>query len=817
MRIIRAKFVNFVHLGDIEFTSDDEIIAFLGKNGSGKSTLLFALNPDPSSDRYITTYPAIKGLHAYKELVYSDGHKQFIIKVEYVPKKDKHSAKCYFDLVDENGNRSELNPTGHVDFYKELVNKHLNFNNSVAEVSYIYLNNNGLVTATPKRRKEIAESTIDVKLLKNMQKNAIDGMKESKATKNALNDQLYRAANSIGSVEEAKKRISEIDIELDKELKNQERLSTDKINKELKLSEIKSDVNVSRKSIEYMFNTISKVNSKTDFHANTFSDIQKSIKEIEHAFEIEFMDHKTYKEKLESIERQANLRDTIEYTKEKMRNYILINKGIEENLSKYLNVDISDNIIKLINNIKKSIEVITSDLSVGQNIEEEIKQLEDSIENLNRFRIEYEMKERKSDDRLDLSSFSKLSESCNRCPLYNEIVVNREFLIKNKDKYDNSNNELYELKITLSELVIYYNAVKEIVETLSKFIKESKMKEMGLTDINTSAKNISNNPNINYAEFIIGISDDVKEYLDNKMGIDISKRLIELNPLEDIDLSEIETIKLMLKRKTESLNYVVGRKQSLLDVVQDFDSVTRYESDYINSSESELAEILYKIDNYSSIKNRFEFTINQLNREIKESSERFRELTNERAMLERGIKDYESVSDVLRKANKDFEFFSRSKELLLKRIPLSLLENNLKFMESVTNRILSENNINIQIRVDATSSEINIPYIVNDAEVEDIRLCSQGETCLLSLLLNACMVHITGYGIMYLDEIDANLDEINRKKFNNIIYSILNLLNIKQIFGISHNISSNISSAKKFGLGDISELNINEDEIEFIK
>ena len=43
---------------------------------------------------------------------------------------------------------------------------------------------------------------------------------------------------------------------------------------------------------------------------------------------------------------------------------------------------------------------------------------------------------------------------------------------------------------------------------------------------------------------------------------------------------------------------------------------------------------------------------------------------------------------------------------------------------------------------------------------------------------------------------------INKEKFNNIVYSILNHLNIDQIFCISHNIASNIESAKKFVLGN---------------
>lgn len=817
MRIVRCKFVNFVHLGNIEFSSDDEIIAFLGKNGSGKSTLLFALNPDPSSDRYITTYPAIKGLHAYKELVYSDGHKSYIIKVEYVPKKDKHSAKCYFDIIDENGERKELNPTGHVDFYKDLVNKYLNFNSSVSEVSYIYLNNNGLVTATPKRRKEIAESTIDVKLLKNMQKNAIDGVKESKATKNALNDQLYRAANYIGSVEDAKKRIDEIDIELDKELKEQSKLSTEKANRELKLGEIKSDVNVSRKSIAYMFDSINRINKETDIMVNSFSSIQNTVKDVMHCFDVEFRDLQVYKDKLASIERQAELREVIEGYHSKIKIASEMRDKLKEDIEKYMDIDNISYIDLLSHSISSIFDSEFKNLEVKQDIESQLSDIKSEVDKLYKFRIEYELKESKSNNKVDASNFNKLSDVCNSCPLYNDIVLSKEFIIKNKDRYDTSEDEINELNSIYSSLDDYKSDVADFIETISGILSKSVLNKLGIRDINSACYNLINNPNYDYEDIFTSLVENIRNYKEQLDIISYTNRLIELNPLEDIDLSEIETIRRVITERTESLNYVVKRKQSLLDILEDFDSVLRYESDYINSDENELAEILYKIDNYSSIKERFERAISDISRKLTDSTNRFRELTNERATLERGIQEYESVSDILKQTNKEFDFYSRSKELLIKRIPISLLENNLRFMESVTNRILSENNINIQIRIEATANEINIPYIVNDAEVEDIRLCSQGETCLLSLLLNACMVHITGYGIMYLDEIDANLDEVNRKKFNNIIYSILNLLNIKQIFGISHNISSNISSAKKFGLGDISELSIDENEIEFIK
>ena len=152
----------------------------------------------------------------------------------------------------------------------------------------------------------------------------------------------------------------------------------------------------------------------------------------------------------------------------------------------------------------------------------------------------------------------------------------------------------------------------------------------------------------------------------------------------------------------------------------------------------------------------------------------------------------------------DKEIIGRCKEIIEKHIPILLLDNNLKFIQDITNEILSENNIPIQVEIIIDNTTIVIPCTVEDTTVPDASMLSAGETCLISLLLNASILHLLGYNILCLDEIDANLDVDRRKQFNNIVVSIMSKLDIDQICCISHNISSTIDSATIVQIGEFS-------------
>lgn len=79
---------------------------------------------------------------------------------------------------------------------------------------------------------------------------------------------------------------------------------------------------------------------------------------------------------------------------------------------------------------------------------------------------------------------------------------------------------------------------------------------------------------------------------------------------------------------------------------------------------------------------------------------------------------------------------------------------------------------------------------------KDVKSCSQGETalikCALSLGISSSAIKRkkedeSKYNIVYLDEIDAELDTVNRKRFIDILDVQLDTLNCEQCFMITHN------------------------------
>ena len=91
----------------------------------------------------------------------------------------RHSCKSYLNKIDGDY-REELNPTGHVPRYEELIEKHLHFNRDVPEVGFLSYKNNGITASSPTRRKEVLETTINVDVLKRMQKNGRESFREYK-------------------------------------------------------------------------------------------------------------------------------------------------------------------------------------------------------------------------------------------------------------------------------------------------------------------------------------------------------------------------------------------------------------------------------------------------------------------------------------------------------------------------------------------------------------------------------------------------------------------------------------------------------------
>ena len=147
---------------DIDLTPvyDKDVIAVLGENGSGKSTFLSLIHPvHTPSDKRTKFIAEGKEGSIIREYVNVDGSR-IVTKAIYTPKKDGHTAKLYFKVVSPDGEENELNPSGNVSSYNELLYTYMGVNKDY--VSFASYNDlvRGIVDMTDTERKLNVSSLI---------------------------------------------------------------------------------------------------------------------------------------------------------------------------------------------------------------------------------------------------------------------------------------------------------------------------------------------------------------------------------------------------------------------------------------------------------------------------------------------------------------------------------------------------------------------------------------------------------------------------------------------------------------------------------
>jgi DNA repair exonuclease SbcCD ATPase subunit len=128
-------------------------------------------------------------------------------------------------------------------------------------------------------------------------------------------------------------------------------------------------------------------------------------------------------------------------------------------------------------------------------------------------------------------------------------------------------------------------------------------------------------------------------------------------------------------------------------------------------------------------------------------------------------------------------------------IPLVLVGEYLNGIRNGTNNLLQiAYKGKFYIDFDISDKEFSIPVYDNGTKsATDIKECSQGEVSLvktslsLGIVVQAIQNLIKQYNIVYLDEIDAELDSSNRMKFLDMLDRQLDILGSMQCFVITHN------------------------------
>ena len=105
--------------------------------------------------------------------------------------------------------------------------------------------------------------------------------------------------------------------------------------------------------------------------------------------------------------------------------------------------------------------------------------------------------------------------------------------------------------------------------------------------------------------------------------------------------------------------------------------------------------------------------------------------------------------------------------------------------------------------------EFRIPFMRDGFTIDDVSFGSRSQICMIGMIVSLVMRHQASdhYNITSLDEIDSGLDHENRYLFVDVLYKMVSILNIEQLFVISHSIELSTNLVDVIQLSDKEEYN----------
>ena len=796
LRIIHVKLINHIVLGNIDFEIDNDIISILGKNGSGKSFLMDTLQPFSRSNRFISSYPVVPNATGYKQVDFmTNGNVIFETIHEYVPKGKSHACKSYLNKI-EKGVKIELNPTGHCEKYEELVKQYLGFDSNCMNIGFLSSVANGITSSRGQERKKILESTIDNPILKMFKKNAKELAKEYTSMAKHYEKQKIRIANTYTEeslVEQINKIISDIDIN---------RISLKQANEDFevmtnRLSELESKSQVDFDKLKFICDlTFGMEQDRTTYFIyQRFKDVVERSEKLSN--ELLQLDEQLQRiTKRDTLEHDINAsRAILDEKSKELHSY-------EDRLYKYVVEDRRNSIKSWLENIIRLAKYFTDvfkGLSVvatsSSNLDNIISELVEQKKNNEEFMIRY----RAALSNIDGNKYVvNVQDNCNTCQLYDKFVKSDEFVTANKSKWDTVTSvEQPEIEDKIRKLSIVKENVKSSlihnIEQAGLYIKD--LSKAGLTSLDSFLHECGTGvlyPKLvnfydwvnEHNSYIDNLSTNVKdleskiEYMSKELEYIVVPNGLNIDNMKARKNSIQETLKKYDRMITNSTYKAIGALDMSDSDTFKLANMTLYD---LNKLYLEVKDIDHELDNTRRV-------IERLKSKRQDLPAIIENLLVEKTQTESKLADLRTLNKNLLEYDRKGKVLVRCKDLLDKDIPISLLRNNLSFIEKTTNAILIHNNIQMGVNIIPSDTEITIEVNVRNKTINDAIQLSSGETAIISLLINACALHIIGYPIICLDECDAFADTENSIKYISLLEAIRNTLNISQIILISHHI-----------------------------
>ena len=450
--------------------------------------------------------------------------------------------------------------------------------------------------------------------------------------------------------------------------------------------------------------------------------------------------------------------------------------------------------------------------------------LEKQLEDLRTEKRDVEFLNNRSKD------YNKIPDDCNHksdCPFIKDVVEAKNALRSRQSLYSlstkinstldaiESAKNLAEENMIKTQCLYEMKSILEYIQSMSKIIRKFPGTE-SLDSINSLYHNIENGIRLNfesvdkYKEFknistiVSALEEDLHSYESAKEKlISANAEIRILQEKIDTDLKNLSTIrdsKLSIFAEIEKIRSSKMEIEMVLDSIR-YAKINKAKFEEVSV---ELDEIANKIESMEKNTVLIKDLTDKLNRRASELSS----LQNtDLPAISKAIEENKYRMVLFEQYTRDSqEYAAKYNEVQMIKKYTSIHGIQTVYMSVFMNSILNTTNTLLRLLFGGrfalqpfiiNENEFNIPCADNEGRVrEDISLMSDSQLSMISMLISFVLLRNSSnrYNIIKLDEVDDNLDSMNRIQFSILIEQIMNDLGFDQCLIISHNNELDLSN-----------------------
>ena len=426
--------------------------------------------------------------------------------------------------------------------------------------------------------------------------------------------------------------------------------------------------------------------------------------------------------------------------------------------------------------------------------------------------------------------YNKIPDDCNHksdCPFIKDVVEAKNALRSRQSLYSlstkvnstldaiESAKNLAEDNMIKTQCLYEMKSILEYIQSMSKIIRKFPGTE-SLDSINTLYHNIEHGIRLNfesvdkYQEFknistiVSALEDDLHSYESAKEKlISANAEIRILQEKIDTDLKNLSTIrdsKLSIFAEIEKIRSNKMEIEMVLDSIR-YAKINKAKFEEVSV---ELNEITNKIESMEKNTVLIKDLTDKLNRRASELSA----LQNtDLPAISKAIEENKYRMVLFEQYTRDSqEYAAKYNEVQMIKKYTSIHGIQTVYMSVFMNSILNTTNTLLRLLFGGrfalqpfiiNENEFNIPCADSEGRVrEDISLMSDSQLSMISMLISFVLLRNSSnrYNIIKLDEVDDNLDSMNRIQFSILIEQIMNDLGFDQCLIISHNNELDLSN-----------------------